>query len=194
MSIRIGIALAAFAVGLAALIMTTKHGRQSAAHTGEVAESPIASGESPQQLATAVAAEPLTLDILADKSSVASTAQLSPENNPLTQYADAKPLKAEGLANTVRWVSEKEVGYVSLRKLRAKAARISSASMKPRAIESRDAAVAHLEINLSMAVRPAVAFEDAEFFYFSGGNTAYVVTDFSSGIAINKATGEIVSW
>ena len=45
-----------------------------------------------------------------------------------------------------------------------------------------------------MAVQPSVGFEDNEFFYFSGGNTAYPVKDFSKGIAISKDTGEISAW
>lgn len=58
----------------------------------------------------------------------------------------------------------------------------------------RDEAVAHLEVNVSMALRPAIAFEDDAFFYFSGGTTAYAVKDFSKGMAISKATGEISEW
>ena len=34
-----------------------------------------------------------------------------------------------------------------------------------------------------MALLPTVGFEDKEFFYFSGGNTAYPVNDFSKGMA-----------
>lgn len=48
--------------------------------------------------------------------------------------------------------------------------------------------------NVSMASIPTKFCEDDEFFYFSGGNTAHEILDFSSGIAVSKKDGSMASW
>jgi len=115
-------------------------------------------------------------------------------NDRLPKFSEAEPLRAKGLAGSIHWLGANEASRFPFDQFRSNAVRLSSDSMKQRTIASREDAVAHLEVNLSMAVRPTVAFEDDDFFYFSGGNTAYPVKDFSKGIAINRATGEITAW
>lgn len=115
-------------------------------------------------------------------------------NDRLPKFSEGEPVRAKGLAGSIQWLGANETARFPFDQFRSKAVRISSDSLKQRPIASREDAVAHLNINLSMALRPSVAFEDDEFFYFSGGNTAYPVKDFSKGIAINKATGEITAW
>jgi hypothetical protein len=48
--------------------------------------------------------------------------------------------------------------------------------------------------NVNMACIPKKYIEDDEFFYFSGGATAYEVLDFSSGIAVSKKDRSVKSW
>lgn len=113
----------------------------------------------------------------------------------LPKFSEGEPVKAKGLAASIDWLGVNEAARFPFAQLRSNAVRLSpSESWKPRTIASREEAVAHLNVSLSMAVKPSVAFEDNEFFYFSGGNTAYPVKDFSKGVAISKATGEIIAW
>lgn len=116
-------------------------------------------------------------------------------NDRLPKFSEGEPVKAKGLAGSIDWLGVNEAASFSFVQFRSNAVRLSpSESWKPRTIASREDAVAHLNVSLSMAVKPSVAFEDNEFFYFSGGNTAYPVKDFSKGVAISKATGEIIAW
>lgn len=110
------------------------------------------------------------------------------------QFASGRQLRENGLANTVLWLSEADVAGVDFKKIRSKASNLMNSPEKTKAIGSREEAVAHLEVNLSMAERPTAAYEDNEFFYFSGGTTAYPVRDFSRGLMVSKATGQIREW
>lgn len=132
--------------------------------------------------------------------------QVTPEPPPQTpqpsslanrwseQFAEGKPVREKGLARSVRWLNSEEASHMSFAQLPAKFKKLLADPLKRRQIGSRDEAVAHLEVNVSMALRPTVALEDDAFFYFSGGTTAYAVKDFSKGMAVSKATGEIFEW
>jgi hypothetical protein len=116
-------------------------------------------------------------------------------NNRLPNLIEAEPFKAKGLASSIDWLGVNEAARFPFAQFRSKAVRFSPPeSWKPHTIASREEAVAHLNVSLSMVVKPSVGFEDSEFFYFSGGNTAYPVKDFSNGISISKDTGEISAW
>jgi hypothetical protein len=116
-------------------------------------------------------------------------------NKSLPKFSEGELVKAKGPASFIDWLGVNEAARFPFAQFRSNAMRLSpSESWKLRTIASREEAVAHLNLSLSMAVKPSVAFEDKEFFYFSGGNTAYPVKDFSKGIAIRKDTGEISAW
>jgi hypothetical protein len=120
------------------------------------------------------------------------------ESNPSVGVRDvshAHLLRATDSAAGVRWLSAAEADRFQFDQLRSKAVFFAaSESRRPRIIKSREDAIAYLDTSLSMALSPSVAFEDEAFFYFSGGNTAYAVRDFSQGIAINRATGDLLTW
>ena len=120
------------------------------------------------------------------------------ESNPSVAVRDVSHAhlpRATDSAAGVRWLSAAEADRFQFGQLRSKAEFFStSESRRPRIIKSREDAITHLNTSLSMALSPSVAFEDEAFFYFSGGNTAYAVRDFSQGIAINRATGDLLTW
>jgi hypothetical protein len=116
-------------------------------------------------------------------------------NDQIPNFSQAQPVRAKGLAQSIRWLDANEAASFPFDKFRSTAVRLSpSDSWKPRIIAGREEAINYLNTNHSMARLPTVAFEDDEFFYFSGGNTAYPVKEFSRGIAVSKATGEITAW
>ena len=57
-----------------------------------------------------------------------------------------------------------------------------------------DEATQHLLENVSMVCPPALCMEYDEIFYFSGGQSTWRETDFTSGYAIRKGKGTIYSW
>lgn len=120
------------------------------------------------------------------------------KSNPSVGVRDvshAHLVQATDSAAGVRWLSAAEADRFQFDQIRSKAVFFStSESRRPRIIKSREDAITYLNTSLSMALSPSVAFEDKAFFYFSGGNTAYAVSDFSQGIAINRATGDLLTW
>jgi len=119
-----------------------------------------------------------------------------PENalnssDTLPKFSQAQPV---GNSGTPRWLTINDVASIPLAKYRSMAKPITSSSVKPRNINGREDAASHLNLNVAMALRPSVAFEDTDCYYFSGGTTAYPVNDFSCGVIVQKATGVISSW
>lgn len=170
-------------------------------HTTEPKTStPVVLNVVPEAPKKAVPRETPTLRPEIDQIALQPSPKPMTENSPkpndrLPEFSEGEPVKAKGLAGSIDWLGVNEAARFPFAQFRSNAVRLSpSESWKPRTIASREDAVAHLNVSLSMAVKPSVAFEDTEFFYFSGGNTAYPVMDFSKGVAISKATGEIIVW
>lgn len=61
-------------------------------------------------------------------------------------------------------------------------------------VTTMEEAFQHINININMAYVPENYYEDDDYFFFSGGTSAKAVRDFSSGLAVNKKDGEIISW
>ena len=113
----------------------------------------------------------------------------------VSEFVRAHPLSERDSAAGVRWLSATEAARFQFDQFRSKAMRLStSESWRPRIIRIREDAITYLNKSLSMALSPSIAFEDTAFFYFSGGNTAYEVKDFSQGIVISRATGDLMTW
>jgi len=119
--------------------------------------------------------------------------ELANKSHP-RKYSEAKLLQKKDLSFPIRWLNDVEIRGVSLIDLRAKSKPVSSKFGKLKPISTKKEAVNHLNMNISMALRPSTAYEDAECYYFSGGTTAYAVHDFSKGILIRKQDGEISIW
>lgn len=93
----------------------------------------------------------------------------------------------------VRWLAEPDAQKIPWLQLRTKAKRPRDLA-KSAPIASRERAYEYLMSQVSMAMPPRVAYEDDEWYYFSGGTRAYRVDDFSTGMMVSKAMGEIRSW
>ena len=109
-------------------------------------------------------------------------------------YSNATLIRASDLKNSIKWLDKSEAASIPFDQIRSKASSLTSSEAKRKAVRTKKEAVAHIEANLAMAKRPAAAYEDDNFFYFSGGTTAFVVRDFSTGLTVSKATGEIKGW
>lgn len=108
----------------------------------------------------------------------------------VSESPDAKPIDRFGI---IRWLDADEVEELPLVQFRAKALR-DDLSLAPKLIGTREEAFNRFYRNMGIACAPTVACEDEVFYYFSGGTTAHPVTDFSKGILVEKATGEIGRW
>jgi hypothetical protein len=146
-----------------------------------------------------------------DSKKTSSLKEVQPPRN--TQAADLSSLpmpntpKQEGSVPAMRavsaggwrgeqieWLDEAGAAPIKLSTIQKSAKVLIRRQMDGAPIKSRAEAAAHLDIHISMAMRPNVAFENDQHFFFSGGTTAYPVTDFSKGLAVKKANGEITSW
>jgi len=94
----------------------------------------------------------------------------------------------------LKWLDEAEAAPIKFDTIQKNSRVIIGSQKSGTPIKSRAEAAAHLDIHISMAMRPNVAFENDQHFFFSGGTTAYPVTDFSKGLAVKKANGEITTW
>jgi len=72
--------------------------------------------------------------------------------------------------------------------------RILRSDRGKKGVENIQEAAEFLYYNLSMAYPPSLCVSWKEWFFFSGGTTAYSVTDFSSGLAIKKGESIIYFW
>ena len=100
----------------------------------------------------------------------------------------------KSLFKRLQWLNKGDVTLIDFKKIRAKASVTKFESTKGVIFDSREKAADYLEHHVAMAVEPKVAYEDDEYFYFSGGTRTHDVNDFSTGLGIKKATGELINW
>jgi len=116
----------------------------------------------------------------------------------MCKEALARIANAEGEARalSVRWLGPGE-SNLDFRSLIAQGRRFQPTvprDFPSEPVKTREDAVDELFMHVSMPARPRIGFEDAEYFYFSGGTGYGQVDDFRSGIAIQKANGEMIKW
>ncbi|MDR1180597.1 MAG: hypothetical protein LBL13_01265 [Bacteroidales bacterium] len=109
---------------------------------------------------------------------------------PPSERGKSKPMPPE--LKTIKWSEiPSAIGLSTINQLLVDE---TNDTFTPKPVETRSEAILYFNENTIIPVVPTSAYESEDYYYFSGGTRTYPVTDFSTGLAIEKKTGRIFSW
>ena len=129
------------------------------------------------------------------KAAIAQTVPQSISSNPEASVQPMLVVSSTGWrGEQIKWLSEADAAKIDFGAIQSLSKVIAGTKDGGTPIKSREEAAGHLNIHVSMAMRPSIGFENNEYFFFSGGNTAYPLNDFTKGLGVRKVDGGIISW
>jgi hypothetical protein len=102
-------------------------------------------------------------------------------------------MKEQGNGINPEWLSSSDVVGINFGKIIG-AATLRVLGDRQRRVQSREEATKYIHTTLNIPGSKLFAYEDKNYYYFSGGTIARMIRDFSYGIAVEKATGKIYEW